>query len=141
MSEPLTSCIGPHPPIMVPANFYPFTATGDTFKRHFPDLDEAEIISEFISYHQGKGRTSRNWDAEFIGFCHFRQRQARTRQTESRSTDSMGFDLKQGSTTIHVTENTWGRRFLECYLRHIDAGLPPNEAKDAAQREMEGRDG
>lgn len=107
-------------------------------KMRFPLLDPEPTMLAFIAYHLEKDDTSANWDATFYGWCDWRQRQAAQGQSAERLTDSMGFPLKPGGARLTGHEGDYGRRFLTAYNEHIESGMTPEEARLAAERDLEG---
>lgn len=104
----------------------------------FPLLDPVTTKEAFVAYHLEKDDTSHNWDATFYGWCDWRQRQAAEARRGDRDTDSMGFPLGPGKTIMVGGEGDYGRRFLEAFIKHKEAGLSFEEAQAAATRDVEG---
>lgn len=110
-------------------------------RARFPLLDPEGTVLAFVAYHLEKADTSNNWDATFYGWCDYRQRQAAQLQSNDKVTDSMGFPLRQGGSTLTGGEGDYGRRFLAVYMKNTDLGMSPDEARVAAERELETPDG
>lgn len=110
-------------------------------RARFPLLDPEGTVLAFVAYHLEKDDTSNNWDATFYGWCDYRQRQAAQLQSNDKVTDSMGFPLKTGGSVLTGGEGDYGRRFLAAYTKHAAAGLAPEDARLAAERELETPDG
>lgn len=126
-----------HAPCQIPPNYQPNVRPSEIAAK-YPDIGNPEaVLEEFILHHLARGKTSRSWDADFLGFCAYRQRQAKQQAAQSRDTDSMGYSSTPGRARLTGSEGDYGRRFLAAYRKHIEAGLSPGEAKIEAERELE----
>lgn len=107
-------------------------------KMRFPLLDPEGTVLAFVAYHLEKDDSSANWDATFYGWCDYRQRQAAQQQGNDKVTDSMGFPIKPGGARLTGQEGDYGRRFLAAYMKNVDLGMSADEARVAAERDLEG---